>query len=56
MAVVRHLCDRVAVMHLGKLVELGDTEQIFERPREDYTRKLLDAVPEIAMARDAATA
>lgn len=53
MAVVRYLCDRVTVMHLGKVVETGDTDQIFENPKDDYTRKLLSAVPEIR-SKDAA--
>lgn len=53
MAVVRYLCDRVTVMHLGKVVETGDAARIFEAPEQEYTRKLLSAVPEV---RDVATA
>ncbi|MGX1807007.1 ABC transporter ATP-binding protein [Nocardia sp. NPDC055321] len=45
LSVVRHLADRVAVMHLGKLVEIGATEEIFTAPRHPYTRALIDSVP-----------
>lgn len=48
LSVVRHLCDRVVVMHHGKLVEEGDVGQIFEAPKQDYTRMLLDAAPKLA--------
>ncbi len=41
----RRICDRIAVMKDGKLVELRATEDIFLRPREEYTRKLIEAVP-----------
>ncbi len=44
-SVVRYFCDRVAVMHRGKLVELGTAEQICSEPREHYTRTLISAVP-----------
>lgn len=47
LAVVRTMCDRVAVMYLGKLVEIGATEAIFERPQHPYTRSLLAATPRI---------
>jgi peptide/nickel transport system ATP-binding protein len=40
------LCDRVAVMYLGRIVEQGTTEQVLTRPRHPYTRALLDVVPE----------
>lgn len=42
--VVRHIADRVGVMHRGKIVEQGDSEQIFARPAHSYTRYLLDAI------------
>ena len=45
LAVIRHIASRVAVMYLGRVVEIGDKEAIFERPRHPYTRALLDAVP-----------
>jgi peptide/nickel transport system ATP-binding protein len=43
--VVRHISDRIAVMHDGKIVEQGSADQVCEHPRDDYTRKLLAAVP-----------
>jgi oligopeptide transport system ATP-binding protein len=43
--VVRHMADRVMVMYLGRLVETGDTENIFRSPRHPYTRALLDVMP-----------
>lgn len=44
-SVVRYFCDRVAVMHRGKLVEMGTAEQICTDPQEPYTRSLISAVP-----------
>lgn len=43
--VVRLVCDRIMVMQGGRIVEEGGTEQILSQPREDYTRRLLDAIP-----------
>jgi peptide/nickel transport system ATP-binding protein len=47
MPLVRYLCDRVAVMQRGRLVELGECEQVCEAPREEYTRRLIAATPEM---------
>ena len=45
LSVVRHISDRVGVMFLGKLCEIGRTEEVFNAPRHPYTRFLLDAIP-----------
>lgn len=45
LAVVRYVCNRVAVMYLGQIVEEGDTETIFSEPKHPYTKALLKAVP-----------
>ena len=47
LSVVRHLCQRVAVLKDGALVELGTTTQVYENPRTEYARKLVAAVPTI---------
>jgi ABC-type oligopeptide transport system ATPase subunit len=49
MPVVRYLSTRIAVMYRGKIVEVGSTEQITERPQHPYTRSLLEATPEVAV-------
>jgi len=47
MPLVRYLCDRVAVMHRGRLVELGDCEQVCLAPSNPYTQQLIAATPEL---------
>jgi oligopeptide/dipeptide ABC transporter ATP-binding protein len=51
MAVVRHICDRVAVMYLGRVVETGPTAALFADPRHPYTQGLLRAVPRLVPGR-----
>jgi ABC-type microcin C transport system duplicated ATPase subunit YejF len=46
LGIVRHFADRVAVMHRGRIVETGTIDEVFDSPREDYTRMLLAAEPE----------
>ncbi|MER7792566.1 ABC transporter ATP-binding protein [Streptomyces sp. NPDC097640] len=45
LTVVRHMCSRIAVLHRGRIVEVGERDQIMERPVSDHTRALLDAMP-----------
>jgi oligopeptide/dipeptide ABC transporter ATP-binding protein len=45
LSTIRHLCDRVLVMYLGRIVEMGRTEEVFSRPRHVYTQALLSAIP-----------
>ncbi|HEC10190.1 MAG TPA: ABC transporter ATP-binding protein [Acidimicrobiales bacterium] len=47
LSVMHHICDRVAVMYLGRIVEVGPVDEIFGRPRHPYTRTLLAAIPRL---------
>ncbi|MFB6127177.1 MAG: ABC transporter ATP-binding protein [Halolamina sp.] len=50
LSVVRHICDRVAVMYLGEIAEVGPADRIFEAPRHPYTKALLESVPRADVA------
>ena len=52
LAVVRHLCDRVAVMYLGRIIEVAPTETLFSDPQHPYTQGLLAAIPKMTPAID----
>ena len=45
LSVARHICNRIGVMYLGKMMEIGPTDEIFENPLHPYTRALLSAIP-----------
>lgn len=47
LGVVRHLCDRVAIMYLGRIVECARSDAIYDNPRHPYTRALLDSIPKL---------
>jgi oligopeptide/dipeptide ABC transporter ATP-binding protein len=53
LSVVRQMCDRIAIMYLGRIVELADAEDIFQRPAHPYTRALLAAAPRLDLAQTA---
>ncbi len=54
LAVVEHVCDRIAVMYLGRIVELGPSQLVFDQPAHPYTRALVSAVPEADPERERA--
>ena len=55
LSVVAHVADRVGVMYMGRIVEVGRTKALFAQPRHPYTRMLLDAIPDIEMSGKART-
>ena len=45
LSVVKHMCDSIIVMNKGKIEEAGDPDKIFAKPKNKYTKKLIDAIP-----------
>ncbi|NVY96630.1 ABC transporter ATP-binding protein [Lactobacillus sp. DCY120] len=54
LGVVRHMCQKIGIMHRGRLVEVGTREDIYQHPQHIYTQRLLAAIPEINVAQRAA--
>ena len=52
MNVIRHIADRIAIMYLGQIVEIGNTDNIFKNPKHPYTKALLEAVPRFDKKQD----
>ena len=52
LGIIRHISDRIAIMYLGRIVELGPTEQVYVAPQHPYTRALLDSVPKLVTQSD----
>jgi ABC-type dipeptide/oligopeptide/nickel transport system ATPase component len=55
LASVAEICDRIAILHAGQIVECGTREEIFLRPQHEYTQRLMAAMPRVPMARAAAS-
>jgi len=51
LSVIRHICDRIAVMYLGRVVETGPSEQVITDPQHPYTKALLSAIPKLGVSR-----
>jgi oligopeptide/dipeptide ABC transporter ATP-binding protein len=50
LGVVRHVADRTAIMYLGRIIEVGETQSVYESPGHPYTRGLLDSIPKLVLA------